>query len=176
MENSRSEVKRLKLGFQYQNKNGLDGFSGIIRSFKGSLLVYDIDRKTLTILWFFSMCLRLCTELHLAILRFVHVTLARVLSIKNVCLQLCGPLNVRINVLMSKTSTVILLIICVFILFILCECLGQSQNLNKRAVVCLHRSKIVHLYHSLIPVSWQEKKMNASIEDYNNGLGFSDEN
>lgn len=54
------------------------------------------------------------------------------------------------------------------------ECLGQSQNINKRSVVCLHRSTIAHLYHSLISVSWQEKKMNTYIEVHNNSLEFSE--
>lgn len=53
------------------------------------------------------------------------------------------------------------------------ECLGQSQNLKKK-VVCLYRSITAHLYHSLIPLSWQEKKMNKSIEVHTNSLEFSE--
>lgn len=91
---------------------------GYHRSFKGSLFVVR-HRKSLAVLCFFSVCLMLCTELDLAIPSFVHATLARALLIKNICLWLYGPLTVRINVLMWKTSTVILLIIYVVILFIL---------------------------------------------------------
>lgn len=52
--------------------------------------------------------------------------------------------------------------------------LNLNQNLNKKTFVCLHRSTIVHLYHNLIPVSQQEKKMSVFIEVHNNNLEFSE--
>lgn len=52
---------------------------------------------------------------------------------------------------------------------------GNLKILSKKLVfVCIGVPAIACLYHNLITVSWQQEKMNISIEVYNNSSEFEE--